>query len=86
MYMNQRKEGSAKKGGDITTSREAVHSEGVQHLGWWNRCSSRTQENQKKWAGNSKVMFQPKHQKEQPSLQIAVNYQSLALKCLEPVL
>lgn len=33
MYMNQRKEGSARKGGDITTSREAVQSEGVQDLG-----------------------------------------------------
>lgn len=36
--------------------------------------------------GSTGAPYQPKHQKEQPSLQIAVNYQSLALKCLEPVL
>lgn len=34
MYMNQRKEGSAKKGDDTATSREAVQSGGVQRLGW----------------------------------------------------
>lgn len=31
-YTNQGEEGSAKKGGNTATSREAVQSEGVQHL------------------------------------------------------
>lgn len=34
MYANQGEEGSAKKGGNTATSREAVQSEGVQHLCW----------------------------------------------------
>ena len=34
MYTNQGKEGSVKKGDNTATSRDAVQSEGVQHLGW----------------------------------------------------
>lgn len=34
MYTNQGKEGSVKNGGNTVTSREAVQSKGVQHLGW----------------------------------------------------